>query len=84
MKYEDEERIRLNERIGSITDRRILTALSKYRRLINTRSEIDRRGVRAFTRMSNKGLQFRAADEIELCHRWLDQRLPAIRSFPKQ
>jgi hypothetical protein len=34
--------------------------------------------------MSNKGLQFRAADEIELCHRWLDQRLPAIRSFPKQ
>lgn len=76
----ERERDRLNARIhylqnaGVLPDKRTLKALKQYRVEINKRDAITERGVRAFPHQTPKGLRYRAADELQLCHAFLDRR----------
>jgi len=75
------ERARLNERIRSISDDELRRNLRDYRRDINKRENILKRGAKAVMAPPKadgsyvKGNRaYRAHDELELCHKFLDER----------
>lgn len=68
----ESEHQRLNRRISLITGTDLARELRQYRATINKRPEIDKRHVRAFPYQTSKGVRYRAADDIPLCHRFLD------------
>lgn len=68
------ERERLKRRIASTSEASILRDLRRFRHQINKKQEIIKRGVRAVPYSTPKGMRFRAFDEVNLCHQFLDQR----------
>lgn len=75
----DYERERLSRRIGVIADPQVLKELRRYRTKINTLPEIMKRKVNAYPRSTTHGIRYRAADEVKLCHMWLDsQNVPGM------
>ena len=68
------EHERLNRRISLITGTDASRALRRFREGINKLPEIQKRGVRAFPVDTRKGKRYRAADEIPLCHHFLDEQ----------
>lgn len=80
MQHHEIERKRLNERIRTITGTAIAAELRQYRYQINLRSNILERGARAVVippkdgRASRGNRSYRAHDELELLHRFLDER----------
>lgn len=68
----DQERERLNRRIALITGTELARQLRRFRESVNKLSEIQKRGVRAFPIQTRKGVRYRAADELQLCHQFLD------------
>lgn len=79
MQHHEIERARLNERIRSISDGELRKKLRNYRIDINKRENILKRGAQAVMvapkqsggyAKGNRG--YRAHDELELCHKFLD------------
>lgn len=67
------ERERLSRRIALIAGTEQARALRRFREQINKLPEILKRGVRAFPQQTRKGMRYRAADELRLCHQFLDK-----------
>lgn len=70
----ESERERLSRRIGTVIGTDVARELSRYRRDINKLPAILDRGVRAFPTQTSRGTRYRAADETQLCHSWLDEQ----------
>lgn len=71
IEQKDRERDRLNSRIHLITGTPVAAGLRRYRREINKLGAIKARNVRAFTTRDGN---WRAEDEIALCHAYLDRK----------
>ena len=70
----EKERVRLQQRIHGIMGTPLARDLRRYREQINKLPEITKRQTRAIPTETRKGIRYRAGDELQLLHAFLDER----------